>query len=221
MLELLPTLIPLLIVDALNPVLFALMIIAVGEKRPVVMSLSLLIGHTSAYFFSGVIIALALEQIAYRLAHPLPVDYLIQLVLGALCLWAALGSRGGKASEERTPARELTPLFCFGYGAMVNFIAVPFALPYFAAVDRIVKAELSTPQSLLALALYNLVYALPFMLVPLLSVMMGQAGRRILTTINNGLVRIVDILMPILLLGLGLVLIVDAALVLVRGEGIL
>ena len=210
MLDLVPTLIPLLMVDVLNPVLFALLLVAVGNQRPIATSAALVAGHTSAYFLSGVIIALALEQIAERLNNPLPIDYMIGLVIGLACLWAALASRGGAASEEKTPRKELTPLYGFGYGAVVNFVGVPFALPYFAAVDQVLKAELTVESSLLVLALYNALYALPFALIPVVAVLMGERSRPALESINRFLSRAVDMLMPFLLLGLGLALGADA-----------
>ena len=49
-------------------------------------------------------------------------------MIGLLCIWAALKSRDGKASETKLPEAELTPMYCFGYGAVVNFIGVPFAV---------------------------------------------------------------------------------------------
>lgn len=42
---------------------FALLIVAVGSRRPLAISSAFLAGHTAAYFVSGVGIALALEQI--------------------------------------------------------------------------------------------------------------------------------------------------------------
>ena len=120
MIELLPNLAPLLIVDLLNPVLFALLVLAAGTNKPYANSVSLLAGHTFAYFISGIIIALGLNRITVRLNNPLPVDFVIGLLIGLLCLWAALASRDGKASKERSPERELTPAYCFGYGAVRN-----------------------------------------------------------------------------------------------------
>ena len=218
MIELSPNIIPFLIVDLLNPVLFALLVVAVGTNRPIANSVSLLGGHTFAYFVSGIVIALGLEQITAWLSNPRPVDFVIELLIGLFCLWAALGSRGGKASEEKTPQRALTPAFCFGYGAIVNFIGVPFALPYFAAVDQILKADMSLESSVLALGIYNAAYALPFLLVPLAVAIVGADCKPILEKINNLLVSIVDKLMPILLFLIGAALTVDALGFLISGE---
>jgi cytochrome c biogenesis protein CcdA len=217
MIDLLPKLIPLLVVDVLNPVLFALLVIAVSTGRPYANSTALIAGHTAAYFLSGVVIALGLTQITARLNNPMPVDFVIELLLGLLLLWAALASRDGKASESKAPEAELTPAFCFGYGAVVNFIGVPFALPYFAAVDQILKADLSVESSLVAMAIYNLAYALPFLAVPVLVAVAGDSSKPVLDRINNLLIRLVDRFMPIILLLLGFALSADALAFLISG----
>ena len=218
MTELLPRLVPLLVVDVLNPVLFALLVVAVSTSRPIANSTAFLAGHTASYFISGIVIALGLDQISDRFDNPHPVDFVIELLIGLLCLWAALASRNGKASEDRTPDRELTPAYCFGYGAVVNFIGVPFALPYFAAVDQLLKADLSLESSLLVLAFYNMAYALPFLLVPILVTLTGDSSKPILEKINNMLISLVDKFMPVLLLLLGLALTADALSYLTSGE---
>ena len=217
MLELIPPLVPLLLVDVLNPVLFALLIVAIGTDRPIAMSTAFLVGHTTAYFASGVAIALALEKVTSRLDNPLPVDFVIELLLGVFLVWAALQSRGGKASEEKTPGKELTPAYCFGYGAVINFIGVPFALPYFAVVDQTLKANLSVESTLLVLALYNIAYALPFTLVPALRALLGESVVPLLKRVNELLARGVDVLLPPLLFLCGVALGVDAIAVLCCG----
>ena len=218
MIELLPKLIPLLVVDVLNPVLFALLVVAVSTSRPIANSTAFLAGHTVSYFVSGIIIALGLNQITDRLDNPHPVDFVIELLIGLLCLWAALASREGKASADRNPDRELTPAYCFGYGAVVNFIGVPFALPYFAAVDQLLKADLSLESSLFVLAFYNIAYALPFLLVPIMVALIGDSSKPILDKINSVLITLVDKFMPVILLLLGVALTADALVYLLSGE---
>jgi len=196
------------------------MVVAVSTNRPLANSSAFLAGHTGAYFVSGIVIALGLNQITNRLNHPLPVDFVIELSIGLLLLWAALASRDGKASEDKTPERELTPTYCFGYGAIINFIGVPFALPYFAAVDQILKANLSVELSLTAIAFYNLAYALPFLLVVILVAVTGDSSKPILDKISNLLVGLVDRFMPAILFLLGIALTVDALAFLIYGEAL-
>lgn len=221
MIELLPKLVPLLVIDVLNPMLFALLIVAVGSSRPLAISSAFLAGHTAAYFVSGVGIALAMDQVTDRLENPEPIDFVIQLVIGVLCLWAALSARGGQSTTEGGPEGELTPLGCFSYGAILNFVGVPFALPYFAAVDQILKANLSVEASVLVLALYNALYALPFLLVPILIVLVGDRIKPALEKVNGFLSSAFDRVMPYVLLLLGLVLSADSVFYFVRGNGFL
>ena len=221
MTELAPTLLPLLLVDVLNPVLFAVLLMAVATTRPVANSSALLLGHTVAYFFAGIVISLGLERIMERLASPQPLDFGISLVVGLLCLWAALGSRDGGASQEKEPEFDFTPLKCFGFGAIVNFVGVPFAVPYLAALDQILGADLSQQQSLSVLVAYNLVYAMPFALVPILVAIMGDRSKPVLERINRFMVTATDKLMPVLLLLIGLALIADSIYFFATGDGLL
>ena len=220
MTDLLPKLIPLLIVDVLNPVLFALLVVAVGSSRPFANSTAFLAGHTVSYFISGVVIALGLNKIFDRLNNPLPVDFVIEFLIGLFCLWAAWASRNGKAGEEKNPSAQLTPGYCFGFGAIVNFTGVPFALPYFAAINQILKANLSVESSLMILAFYNFAYALPFLMVPILIALIGERGRPFLEKISILLTGMVDRFMPVLLLLLGVALIGDSLAYLMMGESL-
>jgi hypothetical protein len=60
--ELWATLAPILIVDVINPVLFATMVYAAGTRRAVINSSAILLGHTLAYLGAGIVLALGLEQ---------------------------------------------------------------------------------------------------------------------------------------------------------------
>jgi cytochrome c biogenesis protein CcdA len=220
MIDLLPNLVPLLVVDVLNPVLFALMLVAIGSSKPFANSIALLAGHTFAYFVSGIIIALGLDRILDRLDNRLPIDFVLELIIGLALLWAALAARDGKASEQKEPESELTPVYCFGYGSVINFIGVPFALPYFAVVNQVLKANLSVESSVLVLAFYNAAYALPFLLVPISVALIGDRSRPVLDKINAVLIRLVDTLMPILLFFVGIALTADALSYLITGEAL-
>jgi len=201
---------PILLTDIVNPVLFAFMVYAAGANRPVLLSSSMLLGHTAAYFSAGIVLALFMESIAARLANPRMIDFVIELILGSVLLWLAFASRKntGKRPDEETP--NLTVLSAFGFGAVVNFIGIPFAVPYFAAIDQVLKTDLSTTEAVLMLLSYNLAYALPFALVPVLSAVMGERAKPILGRINEVLDKISGFLMPVMLGIIGLALLADA-----------
>jgi cytochrome c biogenesis protein CcdA len=203
-------LIPILLTDVVNPVLFAFMVYAAGTSRPVLLSGTMLLGHTVAYFSAGIVLALFLEKITAYFASPRAIDFVIGAVLGVVLIWLALGSRKdtGKRPDADTP--ELTVWSAFGIGAVVNFIGIPFAVPYFAAIDQVLKADFSAAQAVAALLGYNLAYAAPFLVIPVLSAVMGEKAKPVLGRINAFLEKVSSVLMPLLLGGIGLLLLIDA-----------
>ncbi|MCA9016467.1 MAG: GAP family protein [Planctomycetaceae bacterium] len=217
MFELWMTLIPVLMADVINPVLFAFLVYAAGTNRPVVNSCGVLLGHTLAYYVAGVVIALGIESISNRLSNPQQIDYIIGLVIGLILLVVGYLSWKTEKTEQAEASRTLTPMSALGLGAVVNFMGLPFALPYFAALDQILKADLTPMTSLAVLAGYNVLYALPFALVPILTATSGEKSQIILRKINDWLVRISQFLMPILLVLVGLALIVDSMIYFVTG----
>ena len=221
MIDLAGTLFAILLTDIVNPVLFAFLVYAVGSDRPLLNSSALLIGHTAAYFMAGVILAIWLEAIMQRLKSPEPVDYGLSVVIGMLLVWFAFRSRSdtGKRPEDSEPT--LTPVSSFFYGAIVNFVGIPFAVPYFAALGQIMQADLSAPQGYAALVAYNVAYALPFLIVPGLRLAMGEASRDVLQRINARIEQVSALLMPLLLGLLGAALIVNAAGYFIDGEALL
>lgn len=221
MLELWVILTPILLADVVNPVLFAFMVYAVGTDRPLSNSISALLGHTAAYLSFGIILALFFNIIKTGLANPKPVDYIISLIVGILLLWVAWRSRSKTADKKDKPqVEELTPLKSFTIGAIINIIGLPFALPYFAALDQILKAELTVTSSVIVLVGYNLLYALPFLVVPVLVMMMGENSRPVLARINEKVDRVSTYLMPLMLGFVGMALVLDALLYFTNGKGL-
>ena len=220
MIELWTPLAPILLADVINPVLFAFMVYAAGSSRPVLSSGAMLLGHTVTYFSFGIVLSLGLERISARLANPLLLDFVIEVVLGVILLWLALRTRKdtGKRPEEETP--EFSPWDAFRFGALVNIIGIPFAVPYFAAIDQFLKSDLNTGGVLLALLSYNLVYALPFLMVPILSAVMGERSKPLLARVNAVMERISSFLMPLMLGLVGLALLADSITYFLRGESL-
>ncbi|MDJ0926485.1 MAG: GAP family protein [Gammaproteobacteria bacterium] len=210
MTDLWAALLPILLADVVNPVLFAFMVYAAGTKQPLVNSTSMLLGHTAAYFSVGVVLLFSLDAIANRLANPQPIDFVIETLVGIGLLRVALRSRSDRGKRPEEPGPQLTPVTSFLFGAVVNFIGIPFALPYFAALGQMAKAELTFTEDLVALAAYNLAYAMPFVVVPLLRAVLGNRSQAVLHKINEVLDRISGVLMPVVLFLIGIALLADA-----------
>ena len=209
---------PILLSDVLNPVLFTFMVYAAGSKRPVLVSSAMLLGHTAAYMTCGLFLAYSIEKLSTRLANPQTIDFVIELIIACALLWLVLRSRKdkGKRPDENTP--EFTLWKAFAFGAAINLIGIPFALPYFAAIDQLLKSGLDTMGVVMGLVIYNAAYALPFLLIPLLTAIMGDRSKPILARVNGFMEKASEIIMPILLLAIGLALLVDSVWFFVYGE---
>jgi cytochrome c biogenesis protein CcdA len=213
-------LLPFLLTDILNPVLFAFLVFAAGTDRPIANSVLLLLGHTAAYFLAGILLALGLEQFMERLTNPKQIDYFIEFFIGAALLLVAIPSRrsADKKPDETQPT--LTRVEAFIVGASVKFVGIPFANPYFAAIGQILKADLTALDALLVIGVYNVAYALPFAAVPAMTVMLGENSRPLLARINSVLERISGFIMPILLGLIGLALTANAVTYLITGAAL-
>lgn len=211
-------LLPILLSDVLNPVLFTFMVYAAGSKRPVTISSAMLLGHTVAYMTCGVILAYSIEKLSARLANPQTIDFVIELIIASALLWLVVYSRKdkGKRPDETTP--EFTIWNAFVFGAVINIIGIPFAVPYFAAIDQLLKSDLDTIGVFTALGFYNAAYALPFLLIPLLTAIMGDRSKPILARVNSFMEKAGDIIMPLLLLAIGLALLLDSVWFFTLGE---
>ena len=178
----------------------------------------MLLGHTAAYMTSGVVLAYTLENLSTRLANPQTIDFVIEFIIAIALLWLVLRTRKdkGKRPDENTP--EFTIWKAFAFGAAVNLIGIPFAVPYFAAIDQLLKSGLDTAGMVTGLVIYNLAYALPFALIPVLTAIMGDRSKPILARINGFMEKASDVIMPILLLAIGLALLADSVWYFVRGE---
>lgn len=220
MFDLFAVILPILLVDLLNPVLFAMLVFAAGSARPVGHSSAILAGHTLAYFAAGIVIAIGMEQVSHRLANPQRIDFVISGLVGAGLLLIVLPTKKQGAPKAPEPDWELSPLKCLGLGAVINFVGIPFALPYFAMIDQILKADLTVTGSITVLAIYNLCYAAPFLIVPALAAVPGERARSMLERINGFIGKASDILMPWLFAALGVALVADAAAYFYRGTGL-
>ena len=221
MLELTLRVLPVLILDVLNPVLFAMLVFAAGSARPVGNSIAMLGGHTLMYFGAGIAAAYGFDQVADRLASPQRIDFVISGLIGVVLVVMAPPAKKKGAPAAAEPEGELTPMKSLGIGAIVNFIGIPFAVPYFAVVGQILKADLSTAQSLAALAVYNALYALPFLVVPVSVALSGDAAKPLLEKINERLTRAADIAMPWMLALVGAALVADSVAYFYRGSGLI
>jgi len=226
MLELLAYLVPIVIVDAMNPVLAAAVIFALGTRKPYRAALWVLLGWFVVYFVAGVGLAAGLERLTGRLASPQPIDFVIQTPIALGLIWFAYKS--ARDSEQSTAGKQvpqaggsshtLSAFSGFVLGATINLVGLPFAIPYFAAIDQMLKVDLSVVEAMLVLALYNLAYILPFAALALLRFIYRDQADELFARINTWLEKAAAVIMPVMLFLIGAVLLVDTVLYFATGN---
>ena len=150
--------------------------------------------------------------------------HVIILIVGVLLLWAGFeavrSSAPPKRAARKTEFNESSGLrvgAAFILGASINIIGLPFAIPYFAAVNQIVKADPEYVTGLFVLILYNFFYILPFLAVIAVQAIFREQSRPMLEWLSTWMDRIGIVLLPGLLLLLGGVLFIDALVYFVTG----
>ena len=214
MFELIVTSIPILVSDVLNPVLLAGVIFGLGSRRPFLNSTLLLLGWFVTYFAAGILLALGLDAIIDFFKTPRPIDFVIETVLGLLLIglgvYVVRSGQRHKKGREFDDADTLSAGTSFWIGASINLIGMPFAIPYFAFLGQILKADLDWMGALMVLLIYNLLYVLPFSLLIFIRLIYRQESDGLYKSISDAMEWLSAILMPILLFLVGGALLADA-----------
>ncbi len=197
MIEVILTLTPISLIDSLSLLPFAVVVLAVllSGPKPYVAATSFLLGIFLSYFAAGVVIAWGLgaviDRVTAALVHwfknPSATDYILSMVIGVALI--ALGYRWANArrvkAEQKKASPGMTPAQAFGVGAGATIAGVWGALPYFAAIDQILKANLSYGESAIALAYYNVVFvSLGAVLIPV-KAFLGPRADAMFETVNR------------------------------------
>lgn len=220
---------PILLVDVANPVLLASVIICATTNRPILHPMLLILGHSLSYLVFGLVLAYGLADVIEELLQPFwlwinnpePIDFVIGLLIGVALVWAALRWKTSPpdTSEKAPDPTKLKAVSYLMFGIIVNFIGLPFALPYFAFLNQLLKQDDSLV--LPNLFIYNGLYALPFLLVPITIAVFGKTILPLLEKVNEAVDRFAAYIMPVALAVLGVLMIIDALLFFATGSGLI
>ena len=94
---------------------------------------------------------------------------------------------------------------------LTPWIGIPLALPYFAVISQILKANLTLTESLTVLGIYNVAFVLPYAVVPVMIAMMGDRAKPALERFSDRIVGFGMRAVPWFVFLLGAWLIFDAA----------
>lgn len=215
---LLPSLIAIAALDSLNPSAIALQVYLLGTPKPIPRSIAFVIGIFSAYWTSGLLAVLGLDRLiqtvivnsGFSLSTPL--FYIIQFLTGIILLIVGVTLRIPTQSEPVKAPKKLNFARAFLLGMSVTILELPTALPYFAAIEQIVRANLDLFSIASILALYNLIFVLPPIALVVIYLFFHRQSfaLSLIQRINRSIAVYSPHIIRFLILGLGIFLIADS-----------
>lgn len=221
MIELLLILTAIALLDSLSMIPLAVvpLTVAMGGSRPWSLSLSFVAGVFLAYLLCGIPLLLGAEVFidhfgAYlnRLWNrPNAVELGVQILIGILLIPSAwyLWRKKNTTSQAEGAAPSATAGALFFLGATLVVVGMPGAVPYLAAIERIVAFDSVWMLSLGSLLFYNVVFVVPLLALVGLRVILGSRADGWLQALTQFCLRIMPRVAAVLFLLLGLVLIAD------------
>ena len=199
MFNLLLVLTPISLIDSTSVIPFAVVVLAVllGGPRPYAGAAAFLLGMFLSYLAAGILIVLGLGAainaasgfLAFWWRNPDDLDYAAGIVAGVLLVLLgyrlASARRTKGAGDARAARAGMTPLQAFLFGAGSTIAGLWGALPYFAAIDQILKADVSAIYAVAALLYYNVIFALPLASLVLLRAVVGERASGLFDTVNR------------------------------------
>lgn len=220
--ELLIILTPVALLDSLSilPVCLVPIIILLTSERPVFFTSIFFLGILIVYLPFGLLLIfgfnLVIESAGQWISHwlrqePNSIELILQILIGLALI--ALGYQIAKKHTqklEEQPSIRITARMTFTFSALLMLSGLWGALPYFAAVDQILRAELSALQMSVAVLYYNLIFISPLLIIFVIGYIIGPGAKRILEKLVAWLLHYGKRLITIALYILGVILITDA-----------
>jgi len=189
-----------------------------GSRRPLLGAGGFLTGIFLVYIAAGLVLLLGVDALFARLgpsiarwySAPNTLELLVQIAVGALMVAMAWRIGQGRQRRAAAPAPEaVSPRAAFALGASLMLVGLPGALPYFGAVDQILRADVGVAAAAAALLFYNLVFLLPLVLLVLVRLLLPRHSEKVFTRLADFGARWGPLVVAVLLVGLGLVLVAD------------
>jgi cytochrome c biogenesis protein CcdA len=223
MTALLLVLTPIALLDSVSvtPLASVPLLAMLGSRRPLSSSTSFISGIFIPYFLIGLLalvgLAGAIELLNDRLDaflhRPDTLDITLQLAIGAAML--AFGWRLGRSRQQggdRDAGAEIDWKGSFALGFTITLVGIPGALPYFAAIDQLLRADLPATPTLLALLYYNVICSLPLVAMVVIRSTLGTRSDAIFDWLAKVMGEASQRLIVVGLVALGGVLTADALL---------
>lgn len=221
-----------LILDLFSPGVFAAVLFACSTLRPMLNSGCLLLAFTLTNVTLGLLVLFGLDwlieairnEIERSLLNPTQTDFVLSFFLGVVMLIMAVRSRGKEKPKTAKPSSLLpeTPARAVLAGVLLCLMSAPVAVPYLAMVTQLSGYAWDNSELAIIILLgYNALWALPFLMIPLVFRLYGDDATRIMAEIRARLGIAFSKGYPWLLGGLGCLMVLDATLYFVTGSGLI
>ncbi|MGI8428559.1 MAG: GAP family protein [Solirubrobacteraceae bacterium] len=184
MLEVLLLVITLAFADAVNPLTIAGALYIATSDAPHAPGVAFTGGVFAAYTGGGAVLLLGPGQLLDDLTagSQSTTFHLGSLVAGAMLLIVAvvLARRRRPRPHVMSVQKRLTARSALALGASVTLLDLPTAFPYFAAIGAIAESRATIAGQLLMLLVFNLIYALPLVVIVAARALAGERALRVL-----------------------------------------
>jgi cytochrome c biogenesis protein CcdA len=211
---------PIALVDStsITPLCIVPLIMLLSKEQPILRASAFLFGIFAAYLVGSLLLLFGLQQIfeqvnevvIQQLKNPDTLFLVVQIVIGTCML--AFGTRMANARErkqDRRPTESVSAAQAFTGGAVLTIVGLPGALPLFAAIDQILRADPPLHNKIVAMFFYNAVFVLPLFSAVLLRIVLGERSVPMLNRINDIVTRAGRRARIVALVNAGVVLILD------------
>jgi cytochrome c biogenesis protein CcdA len=205
------------ILDSLNPTAISIQVILLSTRNAIPRTLAFILGVFLAYWVGGVAIALGLGQVIsnflsrFRWNDFADILYLVQFILGIILLTVAYRMKTTPYEPKSLDRnKSLTPFSAMGIGIIATASDLPTALPYLAAIERILKAQVDFSTLMGLLIFYNLVFILPLLILLGIYICLKSKAMKLMEKINWQFCRLAPKLIKGLLIIIGVFLIAES-----------
>ena len=211
---------PIALLDSTSiiPLSIVALAILLARPKPLLTASCFIFGTFSIYFLTGLLLLFGLESAfaqlepySQQLAGPPNAEEVIfQISLGLLlCAFGLKVAKFRGNPHGRITPKSASPGRAFLLGMGLTFFGMPGGLPYLAAIQFILRAEMPVREQILAVLAYNLIFVAPVALIAAIPLLMGQPGQEILERVRHFVDRWGQKIVVSLLVGFGLLLAVD------------
>ncbi|MBD1868064.1 GAP family protein [Cyanobacteria bacterium FACHB-471] len=196
--------------DSLNPTTTAVQMYLLSTPNPAPRSVSFIAGVFITYWTAGLVVAFGASRLTINLPGlPPSLMYTLQLIIGIVLLLVGWNLRNAADSQKAKRPAQLTIAQTFLFGSAATLWDFPTALPYLAAIERIVRSQFDLLTTMSILAIYNAIFVFPLIALLGLFIGLGEHSLNLIQAINRSVQKWGHKILRFLLIGLGILLIVD------------